>query len=356
MLSGRSMLLGCLLIVLVLGLVAARAYTKSFDPDYGAMASWYKKRDIRTAPRIVRDGYNLVVNTNTTLGPDGNIKAPDGTPYVFGPLACTSCHFGAGLIPEAIPFFQVRDKYTPPGVYYRAGNVNREVAARINWCLMECANGQMLPEDSYPMRAMVAYMDWVAEGITDPNMIGKDNWQNIPGHTWPSFNTDVMAMQADPVRGERIYWENCNTCHGKDGPGRDEFRQGEGRARVPALWGDRSYTKAAQGMYSVPIISRGIKKYMPMGKANLTEQQALDVAGFINSQPRPEGLITETYFSAPDPATGIPNALFKPSFWAVGVEVPGDPFAFEQRLLGPWAPIETWQKQQRSLYMTGAAN
>lgn len=341
------------LVMLLSGFVVSNAFAGDyFEVDCQAMSSWYQCRDIKTAPKIVQDGYNIVMNTNTTIGPDGVYKDPDGKPYVFTPLACTSCHFAGGLIPEAIPFFQVRDKYQAPGLYYRAADTMRDVPSRINWCLVECANGQFLPVDSYPMQAMVAYMEWIAEGITDPNMIGKDNWHNIPGHTWPSFKQNVMTMQADPVRGEQIYFETCNTCHGKDGPGQGEYRKGEGRARVPALWGSRSYTAGAGALYSVVNISMGINRWMPADKpGTLSEQDALDVAGYINSQDRDYGVPTPMYYGANDPKTGIPNYYFKPSHFPSGVVAPNDPFTFEQHLLGPWAPIETWMAGQRTAWL-----
>ena len=79
----------------------------------------------------------------------------------------------------------MRDKYASPGKFWRPKNRTRQIEERINWCLVNCANGQMLPEDSREMQAMVAYMNWLADGITDPNMKGPENWQNIPGDPFP---------------------------------------------------------------------------------------------------------------------------------------------------------------------------
>ena len=316
-----------------------------------SLTGWYQIRDIEDAPALVQKGYNLIENTPVTLGPDGYIKGANGDPIVYSTLSCTSCHFDGGRVPEGIPFFQVRDKYAPPGKFWRPKNRTRQIEERINWCLVNCANGQFLPEDSEAMQAMVAYMNWLADGIIDPTMIGPDNWQNIPGHTWPGKASDFLDMHADPLLGEAIYWDRCDRCHGEQGPGQGEYRSGEKKARVPALWGSRSYTKGAFGMHAAPNVTRMIARWMPLGDADLTAQQALDVAGFINTKTRAMGPVTETFFDGDDPASGMPNYLFKPAFWAIGTPIPNDPFPYEQRLLGPWAGIDSWQSELRQQWI-----
>ncbi len=319
------------------------------DPD--ELEGWYDHRDVEDAPALVRQGFDIIVNTPVTLGPDGYAKGINGEPIVSSTLSCSSCHFDGGRVPEGIPFFQVRDKYAPPGKFWRPKNRTRQIEERINWCLVNCANGQMLPEDSEEMQAMVAYMNWLADGITDPNMQGPENWQNIPGHTWPSLPPDFLEMTADKDVGRLIYQDRCNKCHGEQGPGQGEYRQGEERARVPALWGSRSYTKGAFGMHAVPNVTRMIERWMPLDDADLTLQEAMDVAGFINTKYRAMGPSTETFFDGDDPATGMPNYFFKPPYWAIGVPIPDDPFSYEQRLLGPWDEIDAWQAEQRQEWL-----
>jgi hypothetical protein len=104
-------------------------------------------------------------------------------------------------------------------------------------------------------------------------------------------------------------------------------------------------------MYTAPLLAHLIKKFMPLGDADLTDQEALDAAGYIVSQPHDMGYFTDQYWGGVDPVSGtIPNYLFKPSYFPTGLEIPNDPFTFEQRLLGPWQPIEDWQAAQRALY------
>jgi thiosulfate dehydrogenase len=73
-------------------------------------------------------------------------------------------------------------------------------------------------------------------------------------------------------------------CHGADGQG----RQAEGRTVFPPLWGENSYNWGA-GMHRINTAAAFIKANMPLGKPNsLTDQQAWDVAAFVNSRERPQ--------------------------------------------------------------------
>jgi thiosulfate dehydrogenase len=189
----------------------AYAKTVSVQPNCDAMADWYECRDVNQASLLVQDGYNMIHNTPTTLGPWGDYKGPDGGPVIKTTLSCDSRHFAGGQAPGGIPFFQVRDKYAPPCQYWRAVNHKRLIAERINWCMVSCANGQMVDENSYEMQAMIAYIGWVAEGITDPNMLAlPDGWKNIPGHDLPLVNKGALSMTSDPVAGKQIYELRCD--------------------------------------------------------------------------------------------------------------------------------------------------
>ena len=55
----------------------------------------------------------------------------------------------------------------------------------------------------------------------------------------------------------------------------------------PPLWGPDSFNDGA-GMHRVLTAARFIKARMPLGDADLTDDQAFDVAAYINAQPRPE--------------------------------------------------------------------
>ena len=55
----------------------------------------------------------------------------------------------------------------------------------------------------------------------------------------------------------------------------------------PPLWGADSFNDGA-GMHRLLTAARFIKAKMPLGQPDLTDDQAFDVAAFINSKPRPQ--------------------------------------------------------------------
>ena len=54
------------------------------------------------------------------------------------------------------------------------------------------------------MRDMVAYIAWLADGVTDPNTQGA-GWVNLPGNGLPVVDANVANMSANPVNGRNLY-------------------------------------------------------------------------------------------------------------------------------------------------------
>ena len=80
-----------------------------------------------------------------------------------------------------------------------------------------------------------------------------------------------------------MYRVHCAACHGANGGG---LKAGA-TYTFPPLWGRDSYNAGA-GMHRVPTAAAFIKANMPLGQGGtLTDQQAWDVAAFMNSHPRP---------------------------------------------------------------------
>jgi len=75
---------------------------------------------------------------------------------------------------------------------------------------------------------------------------------------------------------------------------------------------------------------------MPLGIADLDDDQAFDVAAYFNSKPRPhrEGLEGD-----------YPDRAKKPVDTPYGPYA--DPFSIEQHSFGPFAPIEAFYKNGR---------
>jgi thiosulfate dehydrogenase len=316
---------------------------KIVEPDCDGMSAWFDCRKIDSAPADVRRGYRYIHHTSRTLGPDGNTKFSDGTPYSQSKIACSSCHFTGGHVPFGTPMYQSPDKYA--GLpYFRPLNYNRDLEDSIVDCFGNCMNTSRVISKSDPvMRDMVSYIKWLADGVTDPNMQGA-NWANMPGHALPVVDPNVANMRANPGNGRTHYSKQCASCHNKDGAGQGEYRRGENRPRVPALWGAHSYSRGA-AFYNSQNMAGFIRKHMPFGKPNtLSAQQALDIAAYINDQLRPAGMADQMFCHIE--SDGIPAALRKPASWLVGCEYEDEQFTRAEILYGPWAPITKWRNDE----------
>lgn len=334
---------------------------KLVEPDCAAMSSWFDCRDIDTAPADVRRGYQYMHNTSRTLGPFGNTRYPDGSPYATAATACSSCHFTGGHVPFGTPVYQSPSKYQPDpitglGLYFGPMGYYRDLEDSIIDCFRNCMNADRSPSKDDPvMRDLVAYIEWVADGITDPAM--RENWKLLPPEAGPNLPViaGLSTMRADRARGARLYRDRCSSCHDKDGAGRGEYRTSEGRPRVPALWGSRDGHSRAAAFYRNGVLGAYILTHMPLDKPNtLSAQQALDIASHINApdKPRPSGLADGMYcFDDPD---GIPATLRKPTDWIVGCIYPGEREHFEALgqnyddmvRNGPWAALSEWRAQE----------
>lgn len=329
------------------------------EPDCNAMSSWFECRDIDTAPPGVFLGYLYMHHTSETLGPDGNTSYPDtGEPYVTTVTACSSCHFTGGHVPFGSPVYQSPSKYQPDpetglGPYFRPLGYHRDLEDSVIDCFRNCMNAERAPEKDDPvMVALVDYIQWVSDGIIDPAM--QDDWNLLPPEAGPRLPSieGVSSMRADPLRGVSLYNNQCSDCHDEDGPGAGEFRFGEERPRIPALWGIQDgYSKGA-AFYRTPVLAAYVQKHMPFDEPEtLSNQDALDIAAYINApdKPRPSGMADEMYCHA-DP-DGIPSALRKPADWLVGCEYPGERDFFEGQgidfddmvLNGPWDELTAWR-------------
>lgn len=203
-------------------------------------------------PGDIRRGRALLIATRDSL-----------PQYVGNGLRCTSCHLNEGRQPNAIPLVGVTVRY--PQYRSRTGATS-SIEDRINDCLERSMNGSALPTDSRDMRDMVAYMAYLSQGAPAHGAV---NGQGLPAMT---------PLEPNRARGARVFTQRCVACHGP---------HGSGSARAPALWGPQSYNIGA-GMARLRTAASFIRYNMPLDNPNLTDQQAFDVAAYINAQPRPD--------------------------------------------------------------------
>jgi thiosulfate dehydrogenase len=135
-------------------------------------------------------------------------------------------------------------------------------------------NGKAPPVDSDIMKSLVTYHYWLAQRA--PTAV------ELPGRGYPELPKPARAPSYD--EGGKLYTQHCAICHGADGQG----QQAQGDVVFPPLWGPRSYNWGA-GMHRVNTAASFIKYNMPLGKGrSLDDQEAWDLAAFVNSHERPQ--------------------------------------------------------------------
>lgn len=198
-----------------------------------------------------------------------NTQALRGT-FTGNALACSNCHMGEGAHAEAAPVWATAVDFPQ----YRGKNKHvNTLSERIAGCFRFSMNGTPPPAQHKVMVALEAYMKWLGKGIPS------DAVQKVRGYIIPP----PPEKTPDFERGKAVFMERCATCHGADGQGR---RNGE-RVVFPPLWGPESFNWGA-GMHQIDKAAGFIKHNMPLGNPNLTDQQAWDVALFMDSHERPQ--------------------------------------------------------------------
>lgn len=202
--------------------------------------------------------------------------------YVGNNLTCANCHLDAGRKADSAPLWASFIHY--PAFRKKTGQVDT-LASRIQGCFQYSMNGKAPPADDEIITALQTYAFWLAKGAP----VGTP----VPGSGYPKLKKP--AQPADYTRGEKVYAQNCALCHGADGLG-----QRAGNTQVfPPLWGPKSFNWGA-GMHQLANASGFIQANMPLGKGGtLSEQDAWDVAAFMNSHERPQdprftGSVAET--------------------------------------------------------------
>ena len=271
-------------------------------------------------PAIATEEYGrrLVAHTAELLGPD---QADPDRRYISSRLNCGSCHLATGTEPGTLTLLQTDEHF--PRFSGRAGTMT-DIEDRINECMQRSMNGKALPMDSPEMIAIASYLR--ALGAQYQATGAGQKRADEP----PAFKTPNRA--ADLVKGERVFTARCSTCHGADGQGLLAAANRNKGYLFPPLWGPDSFNNGA-GMHRVLTAARFIKTRMPLGEPTLSDDEAFDVAAFINSKPRPE---------MPGLERDYPDRSTKP------VDNPYGPFAdqfpIEQHRYGPFQPIEAYYK------------
>ena len=169
---------------------------------------------------------------------------------------------------------------------YRAknGHVN-SFQERLQGCFLYSMNGKAPAANDKVLVALESYAYFLARGA--PTGV------QLPGRGYPKL---AKPAKFDYGHGQQVYAAKCAVCHGADGLGQSAADR---QVVFPPLWGARSFNWGA-GMSSIDNAAGFIKANMPLSQGNtLTDEEAWDVAAYIDSQERPQdprfnGSVAET--------------------------------------------------------------
>lgn len=278
-------------------------------PDIGSVSE-------TTEGDLIIYGREIVAHTSLYLGPKGKAGA------ISNGMNCQNCHLDAGTKPFGNNYAAVATKY--PVFRARSGTIE-SIENRVNDCIERSLNGKKLDSLSREMKALVAYLKWV----------GKDLTKDAPSKGLGILNLPLMDRPADPLKGNLVYVNYCARCHGDNGEGK---MAGNGMEWMyPPLSGSQSYNTGA-GLYRLSKFAGYVKANMPFGitfeSPFLTDEEAWDVAAYVNSMPRPEKDLLKDW---PD----ISRKPFDHPFMPYS-----DKFSEEEHKFGPFKPIIAAKKME----------
>jgi thiosulfate dehydrogenase len=273
-------------------------------PDVSALEADPKKDEILY-------GKELIAHTADYFGPKGKVflASTNG-------MNCQNCHLEAGTKVFGNNYSAVASTY--PKFRARSGAIEN-MYKRINDCFERSLNGKGLDTNSKEMLAIVSYIKW----------LGKDVAKGVKPEGSGFKNLKFLDRASDPDKGQLVYTAKCQSCHQANGEG---ILNGDKSAfTYPPLWGSNSYNDGA-GLYRMSNFAKFVKYNMPLGAshdaAQLSDEEAWDVAAFVNSQPRPKKDIKKDWPKIEEKPFDHPFGPYK------------DGFNEKQHKFGPYTPIK----------------
>ena len=316
--------------------------TNNPDSTLAVIAAFFTEQHVWAAPdtasipkddegKLILYGRKLIIHTAKYFGPKGSIsKTTNG-------MNCQNCHLDAGTRPYGNNLGSTTSTY--PEFLPRAGSVVT-IPQKINECFSRSLNGTPIDTNSKEMTAIVAYIKWLGKDFKKGD-VGSEGIKAPP----------VIDRAADPEKGKLVFDQYCARCHGKDGQGqfaadvlKDAYKQQGGTATAedvyyyPPLWGSNSFNAIAT-LYRLSKFAGFVRNNMPYPMtyktAILTDEQAWDIAAYVNSRER------EVKDHSKDYASDISKKPYDFPFAPYA-----DNFSEEQHKFGPFKPIVEAQKKK----------
>ncbi|MBC7863804.1 MAG: c-type cytochrome [Bacteroidia bacterium] len=259
---------------------------------------------------LITYGRELIKNTSLYLGPNGSVA------HISNGMNCQNCHLEAGTKSFGNNYSAVYSTY--PKFRERSGSVEN-IYKRVNDCFERSLNGNALDTSGKEMQAIYAYIKWLGKDVKKKD---KPKGSGI-------FDLALIDRAANVTKGKTVFTQRCESCHGKNGEGK--MNTDNKSYQYPPLWGEHSYNIGA-GLYRLTRFAGFVKANMPQGATfenpQLTDEQAWDVAAFVNSQSRPKKDLNKDW----------PKLSGKPFDNPFGPYA--DKFSETQHKYGPFGPMK----------------
>jgi thiosulfate dehydrogenase len=223
-------------------------------------------------------GKDIIAHTAEYFGSKGKIfsNSTNG-------MNCQNCHLDAGTKVFGNNYSAVASTY--PKFRARSGSIEN-MYKRVNDCFERSLNGRGLDTNSKEMQAIVLYMKWLGKDVKKGEKPEGSGFKDLA----------FLDRAADPEKGKLVYAEKCQSCHQANGEG---LMNGDKTAYTyPPLWGPQSYNDGA-GLFRLSNFAKYAKYNMPLGAKHnspqLNDEEAWDIAAFVNSQPRPKKDISKDW-------------------------------------------------------------
>ena len=255
-------------------------------------------------------GEDIIANTSRYFGPHGSVA-----PLTNG-MNCQNCHLNAGKKNWGNNYSVVFSSY--PKFRDRSG-ATETIYKRVSDCFERSLNGTAPDSTSKEYKAIYSYIKWLGKDVKKGE---KPVGSGIEKITY-------MDRAADPIKGKGVYTAQCQSCHGANGEG--QLSLNGINFEYPPLWGQHSYNDGA-GLYRLSNFAGYVKSNMPFNQTThsnpkLSNEEAWDVAAYVNSQPRPKKDLSKDW----------PDISKKPFDHPFGPYTDG--FNETQHKYGPYKPI-----------------
>lgn len=263
-------------------------------------------------------GKDIITSTSIYFGPNGSVS------HITNGMNCQNCHLLGGRKAWGNNYGAVFSTY--PKFRDRSGTIET-IPKRVNDCFERSLNGKAIDTSSKEMQAIIAYIKWLGKDVSRGEKPRGSGITELP----------FISRAADTGKGAVVYSAKCQSCHGPKGEG--ILNPNNTGYAFPPLWGNHSYNTGA-GLYRLSRFAGYVKDNMPFGQAThkapaLTDEEAWDVAAFVNSQPRPQKDLSNDW----------PDISKKPVDHPFGPY--SDGFSETQHKYGPFQPIVDARKKQK---------